>query len=405
MFPLKQVDVAVDVPAVTQRVVRVFTIESVVTGDGREEIARYHGLVNQDSDQAYRWLRAELKPLGCTPLFRKDGARHLIIVKPGIIDPPGSRMWLVWLLLGLTILSMLYTGGSFAYEGPGPQSEAEMIPFLFSLIAYIPLGWPFMLSMISILGAHELGHYIAARLHGEPASPPFFIPLPYPLSVFGTLGAVITLKSPPTNRRVLLDIGIAGPLAGLIVGIPILIFGLATSPLQPLAADQVTNFEGNSILYVLLKYAVFGRFLPEPASFGDLPGWLYMLRFYTLGVFTPGGGTDVFLNDVAWAGWAGLLITSLNLIPVGQLDGGHAMNVLLGPRGQRVIWPLAVGGLVVLGFVWPGWWLWAALVFVFGRQQLEALDQITEIGPGRRGLALLMPIVWVLLFIPVPLQV
>jgi membrane-associated protease RseP (regulator of RpoE activity) len=290
---------------------------------------------------------------------------------------------------------MAFAGGAYGYEGPAPQTLVDWL-------ALIPQGWVFVLCMIGILGAHELGHFIAAKIHREPASPPFFIP--FPLSLFGTMGAVIALKAPPVNRRVMLDIGVAGPLAGLAVCIPVLLYGLATSPVQALAPDQVTGFEGNSILYVLLKYAVTGRFLPEPASFGDLPPWLYMLRFYTLGVFTPGGGTDVYLNDIAWAGWGGLLITGLNLIPVGQLDGGHAVNVLFGQRGQRLIWPVAIGVLLLLGFVWQGWWLWAGLLFLFGRQRLEPLDMITDIGPGRRALAWLMPVLFVLLFMPVPLQ-
>jgi membrane-associated protease RseP (regulator of RpoE activity) len=111
----------------------------------------------------------------------------------------------------------------------------------------------------------------------------------------------------------------------------------------------------------------------------------------------------VILHPIAWAGWAGLLVTSLNLIPVGQLDGGHLMNVLLGPRA-KTFWPFIVGGLIALGFVWSGWWVWAGLIFLLGRQYARPLDEITELDPKRRALAWLGLIVFVLVFIPVPLS-
>src|SRR5690606_10828231 len=135
-------------------------------------------------------------------------------------------------------------------------------------------GWPFAASILLILGAHELGHYFAARRHNVPVTLPYFIPMP--LSLFGTLGAFIRLQGPVNNRRALFDVGAAGPLAGLVFALPILFFGLATSDVGPISPGGL--FEGNSVLYSALKYLVFGRLL-------------------------PGGGEDVYLNQVAWAGW------------------------------------------------------------------------------------------------------
>ncbi len=408
MLPfLSQASEHVDLDQVTDRVRRVFAIESTTIADGRTTVARFRGHLIRDSEPAWRWLSAELRPLGCTPLFRVEGGEQVVIVATGIVAPPASRTWISLVLLGLTIISMMMSAGLNEWLGQQPAAVVEpiagdVVALLWTGLQHMDLGWPFMVSMIAILGAHELGHFIAARIHREPASPPYFIPLP--LSLLGTLGAVINLKAPPANKRVLLDIGAAGPIAGLVVAIPVLIVGLMLSaPLRALPVDQVTGFEGNSILYVLLKWLVFGRFLPEPAALGDLPGWLTMLRFYGLGVFPAGGGTDVFLGQVAWAGWAGLLVTSLNLIPAGQLDGGHALYVLIGPAARRLV-PAIVAVLVVLGFFWMGWFLWAGLVLLLGRTHAEPLDQITELDPVRRWVAVGLLVAFVFVFMPVPLQ-
>jgi membrane-associated protease RseP (regulator of RpoE activity) len=160
--------------------------------------------------------------------------------------------------------------------------------------------------------------------------------------------------------------------------------------------------EGNSILYLLAKWIVYGKLLPQPLSYGELPAWLYWLRYIFTGRPFPYGGIDVLLHPVAWAGWAGLLVTSLNLIPAGQLDGGHVTYVLLGKKAPRLL-PFVLGALVLLGLFWNGWWIWALLVFTLGRQYAEPLDQITELDPTRRLIAWLAILLFVLVFIPVPL--
>jgi membrane-associated protease RseP (regulator of RpoE activity) len=207
---------------------------------------------------------------------------------------------------------------------------------------------------------------------------------------------------------VLLDIGIAGPLAGFVVAVPILLYGLMTSTVQPLptAVDpgMMLSLEGNSLLYIAAKLAVFGKLLPVPASFGGLPPLLYMARYYLLGIPAPLGGADVMLNQIAWAGWVGLLVTGLNLIPAGQLDGGHAIYVLLGEKRARQILPLILGVLVLLGLFWTGWFLWAALIFFFGRIYAEPLDQITTLDTRRKILAAVALVLFVLVITPIPLR-
>ncbi|MCC6187435.1 MAG: site-2 protease family protein [Anaerolineales bacterium] len=371
-------------------------IDDTTSGEGGSYAVRFRGRLVTDSLAAYDLAARSFRDLGYTPLFRKEGNTHVVLAVAGTINPAPSRVWINWAMFGLTVLSVLLTGAMYGYQGDLPASASGWLGFLAA-------GWPFLMSMLGILLAHELGHYFAARYHKVAVTLPYFIP--FPLSPFGTMGAFIQLKAPPTNRRVLLDIGVAGPLAGMVVALPVLFYGLWTSPVTHLPAalpPDGLSLEGNSILYALAKYLVFGRLLPEPTSFGGLPPLLYMARFYALGVPAPLGGLDVLLNDVAWAGWAGLLVTGLNLIPAGQLDGGHALYVLIGRRA-RLLRPLIVGTLILLGFFWEGWFLWAALIFFLGRTHAEPLDQITELDSGRKWLAIFTLALFVLVITPVPL--
>jgi membrane-associated protease RseP (regulator of RpoE activity) len=216
------------------------------------------------------------------------------------------------------------------------------------------------------------------------------------------------LKEPPRNKRILLDIGIAGPLAGLIVAIPVLLIGLSLSEVSQipstLQAGQAFSLEGNSILYLLAKYIVHGQWLPQPASLGGVPPWLYWLRYFFTGLPSPIGGMDVMLHPVAWAGWAGLLVTALNLIPAGQLDGGHVLYSLFG-KNARVILPVVLIGLGILGLFWTGWWLWVFLILTLGGSHARPLDQITKLDDARIMLAIFGLILFVLVFVPVPLQI
>jgi membrane-associated protease RseP (regulator of RpoE activity) len=221
------------------------------------------------------------------------------------------------------------------------------------------------------------------------------------------MGAFIQLKEPPKNRRILLDIGIAGPLAGLVVAIPVLFLGLYLSNVDRLPlflqAGEGFSLEGNSILYLLAKYIVFGQWLPDPGSADNFNGFIYWIRYFFTGRPIPFGGEDVILHPVAWAGWAGLLITALNLIPAGQLDGGHILFVLIGKKA-RLILPFILGALIILGTVWSGWWLWAFLIFFLGRVYAEPLDQITPLDSKRKALAIIGLIVFLLVFTPIPLS-
>jgi membrane-associated protease RseP (regulator of RpoE activity) len=256
--------------------------------------------------------------------------------------------------------------------------------------------------MLGILTAHEFGHYFAAKFHKTRVTLPYFIP--FPLSPFGTMGAFIRMQEPPKNKKVLLDIGLAGPLAGLVIAIPVLVIGLSLSPVESLPINLPDGFlfEGNSILYLALKYIIHGSMLPEPASYQGLSAVIYWIKYFFTGLPLPAGGMDVLIHPVAWAGWAGLLITSLNLLPAGQLDGGHLIFSLFGDK-YRWIRPLVLAALLILGFMWSGWWLWAFLILLLGNRRAEPLDEITDLDPGRKTIARIGLAIFFLIFMPVPL--
>jgi len=248
-----------------------------------------------------------------------------------------------------------------------------------------------------------------------PATLPFFIPAPL-LSPLGTLGAFIMMRGIPRNKRILFDVGVAGPLAGLVVAIPVLFLGLTLSHLGPIEhprAGMSGLLEGNSLFYLLSKYLVFGKLLPEPADTGGFSFALYWLRYFFTAHPIPFGGLDVQLHSVALAGWAGLLVTALNLVPVGTLDGGHVAYGLFGEKARR-IFPIAIGALITLS-VLPslltfsiqafnyGWILWVMILFWLGNVRTQPLDDITPLDGKRRALGIFMLIVFALLFTPIPM--
>jgi len=383
-----------------QSVQQVMRVDELLWGDPKQNfVLRCRGQLTMDSETAYDQLAQALRPQNVTPLFRIEDGRHTIIILSGIVDPKPSNPWINLILFVLTVFSVLLAGALYAYDAPLSNNLGEA---LLTLLANLWRGWPFALSLLAILGTHEFGHYLAARFHRSAVTLPYFIP--FPLSIFGTLGAFIQLKEPPKNRNILLDIGAGGPYAGLIVAIPVLVFGLLTSEVHPLPSMPISGqgFEGNSIFYLLLKFSIFHEWLPKPANFQGMAPLLYWGRYFFTGTPLPFGGWDVTLNQVAWAGWAGLLVTALNLIPVGQLDGGHLLYVLLGKKAKYAV-PVVVITLVALSMVWSGWFLWAALIFFFGRYHAEPLDQITPLSPGRKWVAIFGLVLFALLFMPVPL--
>ncbi|HLO18665.1 MAG TPA: site-2 protease family protein, partial [Anaerolineales bacterium] len=348
-----------------------------------------------------------------TPLFRKErGGKQIIFLVPSLPIPKlSSRVYINVILFIFTIFSVMLMGVDIPPE-VASSNDTSSILYLFQ---HVLSGWPFALSMMGILFAHEMGHYVMCRYYKVPATLPFFLPAPF-LSPLGTLGAFIMMRGIPKNKRVLFDVGVAGPLAGLVLAIPVLFIGLSLSQLGPIGHATPGTFgflEGNSLFYLFSKYVVFGKLLPEPVSLGGLSPAMYWLRFFLTGHPIPFNGLDVQLHNVALAGWAGLLVTALNLLPVGTLDGGHVAYGLFGEKARR-IFPVAIGTLIVLSFL-PSllslslgafnfsWLLWVFILFWLGNVRTQPLDDITPLDGKRRALGFFMLFLFIILFTPIPM--
>jgi membrane-associated protease RseP (regulator of RpoE activity) len=241
----------------------------------------------------------------------------------------------------------------------------------------IRAGFPFSVTLLTILLCHEMGHYFLARYHDVEASLPYFIPAP-PFFLAGTFGAFIRMRSSPPSRKALFDVGAAGPWAGVLVAIPALIIGLLMSDVRPagLIEEEYLSL-GEPLLFSALSYVTLGP-IPE--------------------------GMDVFLHPVALAGWIGLLVTFLNLLPVGQLDGGHVAYAFIG-RWHRLV---ARGFFAVVAILaltgWPGWLLWVVLLLIVGLDHPPTLDNWTPLDLRRQVASCLTGVLFVLTFMAEPLR-
>jgi membrane-associated protease RseP (regulator of RpoE activity) len=402
-----------EIELLTGFVSRIFRVEDVTAGEPKEWIVRYRGyLLSEDTVAAYDQLADALRPYNITPLFRKEqGNKQVIFLVPSPAIPKfGSRLYINIILFILTVFSVMLMGVDIPPEAISPDGTSPL-PYMF---LHIFSGWPFALSMMGILFAHEMGHYVMCRYYKVPATLPFFLPAPL-LSPLGTFGAFIAMRGIPKNKRVLFDVGVAGPIAGLVLAVPVLFIGLSLSHLGPIghASQGASGFlEGNSIFYLFSKYVIFGKLLPEPVSMNGLPPFIYWMQYFLTGHPIPFNGTDVMLHNVALAGWAGLLVTALNLVPVGTLDGGHVAYGLFGERARR-IFPIAIGTLIALSIL-PvlftlslsafnfSWLLWVFILFWLGNVRTQPLDDITPLDGKRRALGFCMLLIFVLLFTPIP---
>ncbi len=354
-----------------------------LTGRDQQVRVSFAGTLTGDSRAAYQTLDEALAEIDCFALLRDntgDDAEqhpHLVHVVEGRYTPPAPYpLWVNFALLIATVFSVLMVGLTIAVG-----QIAQTDPALADRIALGGLnelwrGLPYAFSIMLILGAHEMAHYAMIRRHGIAGTLPYFIPA-FMISPFGTFGAAIMLRGPIRDRRALFDLGASGPLAGLFFAVPILIIGLATSSIITVSPGGYV--EGNSILYAMSKLAVFGEMLPN-------------------------GQHDVLVNQLAWAGWTGLFVTALNLIPLGQLDGGHVLYALAGDWARRLYWPLMAVGLLLMLFVSTVWMLLFAMLFLFGRHYAVPLDNVTRLDERRANLAGLVLMAFVLIFVPVPLS-
>lgn len=388
----------IDQTSITEIIATVFRIRDITEGEKADGyILRYRGTLTIPSIDAHKQISDPLHKMGLTTMLRRqnDGSVAIQLASSPAVRSTG-KVWGNVVLFLFTTISVLYTG--MAYTEPqflaGLADQGQII-----WASFLHGGLPFAFSLLGILLAHEFGHYFAARYHQTRATLPYFLPFP---TLLGTLGAVIIWKDVPRNKRVLFDVGIAGPLAGLVVSIPIVLYGLSISSLGPIHNVPGGFIEGNSLVYLLSKFAIFQKVLPEPLDYGTAGMIGYWVKYFFTGQPAIIAGTDVFISPVAMAGWAGLLVTSLNLIPAGQLDGGHVIGALAGEHKGKLL-PFIILGLGLLGFYWSGWWLWTLLLVLTGNRSMELLDDVTDLDRKRKAMAILLIFIFILVFIPVPL--
>lgn len=318
-------------------------------------------------------------------------------------DAPGSeRRGLALVLFLSTCVSTLYVGaaqvsGRDPLEHLSRVSRAGELPGALAAFARaLGAGWTFALPLMAILLCHELAHYVAMRRHGIPSTLPLFIPFP---NVFGTMGAVIAMRGGLRSRDALVDVGASGPLAGLVVALGVTSYGLSRSTIEPLAGRTGVFVEGDSLLYLALKRMVCGTIPP---------------------------GQDVWLHPIAFAGWVGLFMTMMNLLPIGQLDGGHVAYALFGPRHDRwsrwviamvALWAASLAAWIAAShprarwsselftpaIIWGMWAVMTRVLLRLGGDRHPPTEE-GELDPRRRVVACFTLALFVMLWMPLPVQ-
>ncbi|MCX7784852.1 MAG: site-2 protease family protein [candidate division WOR-3 bacterium] len=245
----------------------------------------------------------------------------------------------------------------------------------FSQIKDFALGIPFSFSLLLILGGHELGHYFTSRHYGVSVTLPYFLPIPHPL--VGTMGAFIRIKSMLPNRRALLRIGVAGPIIGFLIALPITLIGIAHSQVIQITKAEYQIRLGAPLLFNIFTF-LFHRNIPQ--------------------------GYDLVLSPMAFAGWLGLFVTALNLIPAGQLDGGHIAYAILG-RYRKIFTFFLIPTMAGLGILWPGWFFWILLILITGLRHPQTQDEITPLKTSDKILAVVALIIMLCSFTPNPFPI
>ncbi len=277
-------------------------------------------------------------------------------------EKPSYRIHII--LFVATVFTTLLAGAIMEGANPlrNPSSLAKGIPFSFTLMA--------------ILLTHEMGHYLTARYYGVPATLPSFIPAPPIPFLIGTFGAFIRMKSPILRKKAILEIGASGPIAGFVVAIVAVIIGLTFSKVVS-ETSLATIKLGAPLIFDFLNRLLL-----------DVPE-----------------GSDVLLHPVAFAGWIGLFVTALNLLPIGQLDGGHVVYALLGKK-HKIVSIGMIGVLLVMGFIgWPGWYVWAFLTAILGVKHPPMVDPEAALSPRQKLIGWLSLAIFVLCFTPNPFMI
>lgn len=343
-----------------EKINQVFSIYDIQHADGN---IYFFGTPKEDIKIIFQKLWPLLSEKGFQFTIKYDLGEHILIASP--LLPAKERLWINYVLAIATIFTTMIVG-SLLFGGRPDISPADIMK-----------GLPFTIAIMAVLGSHEAGHYIVAKKHGMQTSLPYFIPFP---NMIGTMGAVIKHRGPIPNRKALFDVGISGPLIGLIVSIVVTIIGM----LQPPVTQSSDFFQIQLSVPFLFEFIT--RFIPL--------------------------NTELISYPIAFAGWVGMLVTALNLIPAGQLDGGHVLRAMIGEKAKeasRVI-PfilISLGFYVTYvldrdGFIWVLWGIFLSFFAAAGHP--KPLDDDIPLGKGRMALGVITFILGLLCFTLVPFQ-
>ena len=324
------------------------------------------------------------------PRGRQAETSHLSIAPAGRRSPAraSAGQWVLATTLFLLTFFSTTTLGSVWWVAAQTQRSTDLALWLsphtvrvvWSDAGYLGNGLAFSIPLLLILLCHELGHYLVCRRYGLRSNPPYFLPAPFAL---GTLGAFIRIRSPIQDKRQLFDVGVSGPLAGFVALLPFLLFGVSRSSVTILPAADPPSI-GNALLF--------------------LPGESLLMKIVAAAMHGEiGAGEILNLHPVALAAWVGLLATALNLLPLGQLDGGHILYASLGRLQRCVAWPLWIS-LALCGLLWPGWLIWCVVIAILGLRHPPVLEPTQSLDPRRMRLAIVAGVIFVLSFMPVPIS-
>ncbi len=320
--------------------------------------------VDEESlEEKFNELRIHMRDMEYIPIIKERKGEYILFIK----KYPKQRFRSTYLNIAMLILTLITTAIAGMFQWAGYVGSSEI--FTPENLLYGELF--FSVPLLTILGVHEMGHYFMARKHNVRASLPFFIPFMPPL---GTMGAFISIREPIPDKKSLLDIGIAGPIAGFLVAIPVSIIGLHLGSINPQSVPDISS-SGVVLMGLPIMYQI-------------------------LGLFIPIGGV---MHPTAFAGWVGFLVTAINLLPAGQLDGGHIFRALFGDKTKYVSY-ISVFFLLGLGMLYPGWLIFGFLIIFLGLNHAPPLNDISKLKPDRKMLGVFGIVLLIICFVPIPFE-